>query len=211
MIVEDVNNPRDISQSVDLRTLRADVAERVFALRRSGRVDTSRRIDNFYRHSDFSEPSEIVSLNNDERVFAGPVDRPVFEANHYLAEVYLRMPKGFLTAVKTDLNLTRQRLAVDVPAKMSVSAGTVLSTIADVDFVHPVSLIIGTLQKYHFKSTSVVVDLYGGYHVGGAANHPLYAPGHIALIQPDGSLIIRDEKSDLTDFHHYEIEPSLRR
>jgi hypothetical protein len=79
----------------------------------------------------------------------------------------------------------------------------VLAVTDDLDFVHPISLSVKTLKKYEFKGETVLVDMFGGYQVGGTTREPLYSPGEYALISPTGGLVIRAEKSDINDYRFY--------
>jgi hypothetical protein len=206
LVLEDPNNPRDITQGVDLRSLHVTAAARVFEQRRTGRVRDMRRVDNFYRMSEFSEPSAIVSLNNDERKFVGMVKGISFERNDALAEVTRSKVIGRIVAVKTDVALTKLKLAADIPARFLVSPGDMLSSLGDVDIVHPVSLAIKTLRQYDFEGSATVVDFYGGYKVSGNVGPPLYSPGYYALVDEVGNLIVQEEKRDLTDYRDYDLD-----
>jgi hypothetical protein len=198
LILEDPNNPQDTQLDVDLRMLETEAAERISALRGADKVKDSIRSTNYFRRTEFSEPSDVVWLTHAVRFFAGPADKMMIASSLAKAEVFTRPPKGKLAGVKTDLALN-----VDVPIDISLSPGDVLAVTGDLDFVHPISLDVRTLDKYEFRGQAVLVDMFGGYKVGGPTKEPLYSPGEYALISPDGELVVRAEKTDINDYRFY--------
>ena len=213
LVLEDPNNPRDTALDINLRMLAGESATRVAERRKDEKVnDKGQRLDKYYLRTEFSEASEVVWLNNDERFYAGPVEKPGFATNGANAEVHTKNPpKGKLATVKTSLSVTDQRLAVDVPADIPVSPGDVLAIQGDLDFVNPITLSVKTLEDHTVHGESVVVDIYGGYQVGGTAREPIFSLGEYALIGTDGSLVVRDELDDAVDYRFFafvEDEPS---
>jgi hypothetical protein len=204
--VEDPNNPRNTELDINLRMLESDASDRLVTIRDGEKIVDGQRRSGFIRKTEYSEPSNPISLSNDARIYAGPANKLQFLPNSALAEVPTKVA-GKVSAVKTDLSLgvvDDVRLSADVPVNMLMAPGDVLASEGDLNFVHPISLSVKTLEDYDFYGNAVLVDMYGGYSVGGTLKEGLmFSLGEYAFINANGELEIRKEINDADDYRYF--------
>jgi hypothetical protein len=157
----------------------------------------------FFVRTDWSEPSDVCTVQGNERVVAGSVAPP-----RYLRltttpgpgpEVLISEAEGNVVAVDWDW----QR-GVEVPAQRSVRRGAYLNFTQNADVMHPVTSQLKTLEQYSFNLEGLVLDLRGGdpmiVEEDGDEKRTLAAPGEFMMFDRHGNLIVRHEVRDMEEY-----------
>ena len=161
--------------------------------------DPNRDKKEFWRTTEWSEPSDAVTVPAPGRLLAGMVSRgKMAKLNERV--IQLTEDRGKFVPVVWD-----KRYAVDIPAERDVFRGTMLNFQRDAEVVHPLSLIIKMLEAYNFQTDSLVVDLRGGEELPGKAKEKMTAPGEFAMIDGSGKLVVRNELDDMEAFRRFTL------
>ena len=235
LLVRDPNNPNRPGQSEFTaparRHLSRQVIERIAKEREAARK--ANQMIPFWRETQWSEPSPVVSLPDMTRVAIGPVApgltskaAPIGPASANpdvpRAIQYIRWERTLPQANGVGI-VWRDDLATDMSIEKPVTRGSVLNDERDkVDVVDPVSLAVKQYPKppeppkrgarrraaaptVTVNTGFVVVDLEGGeaLPVTGRRREKLTAPSQALVMTPDGKLVVHDEFGDARDFNFY--------
>jgi len=196
LLVEDPNHPQNPLMDVPARLLSDEVAARVTDLQAKEPKEGARRY--YYRRSDWSEPSEPVSVEPEGRFYVGPVARPNV-STHKNGAILVRDPLQMSGAVvRWDHNW-----AVDVAIKKEMIPGTVFNEVRNVEVVHPITLEFKLIDKYDLRTNCALVDVRGGEKVGGDSLQPLLSPTEALFLDAEGRLVVRNEVEDLDLFRRF--------
>jgi hypothetical protein len=198
--VNDPNFPFAPTLQPKISSLGPEVAKRIQAKMAEAR-QTGRR--SFQLWSDWSEPTEPISLPFPEHYFAGPV-KPgttnVWKVDGKEIEYTRDAPSAKIVASRYD-NATGARISME----LDIFEGSVLSHQAEsADIVDPISLQVLKLPEAELLSGTTVVDLDGGKPLWKAAGDgDLTEPGMMLLFDQSGELKVTDEVSDQEFYRIY--------
>lgn len=213
VMIEDPNRPQEPTYAPDPRTLSAPVAQRVKAAEEA-ETDPSRR--KYWRETDWSEPSGVVSLPQPERFLGGEVLAgrvlEIRDANKALPPlvVPLEEPAASVYPVVWDGARALEKPGnPDLPddpkkdiEKPTAYRGTVLSFRKDTQVLRPDTLEVKLLEKHPFSTNAVVVDLRpsepirDGLKKVGETKEPPKSAGEVLLLDRYGQLVVRNELDD---------------
>jgi hypothetical protein len=153
----------------------------------------------FWKMSEWSEPSKVVTLPSTKEYYVGAVEQPAaVEIVPGKAKVPTSQPKA-----KVLTNVWDPEKVVDVPAEVDVYRGSILNFVKDAEVIHPVTKEIVPLEKYNFKTDALVADLGGGElipPVDKKNDKPLTAPGEMLVFDAAGNLHVQEETGDVESF-----------
>lgn len=196
LVLEDPNRPKDPDMEPEPTTLDDEVLKRIKGLEAAEAAGGQRR---YFRPSDWSEPSDIVSMPSPERFYAGAT---IPGATTYIggAAIPLAEPEAKVLAVTWD-----PKLGVFAPAEQSVHRASVLNVKADVEVIHPVQGDLRKVEGYELKTDGVVLDILGGEKLPGtaASKEDIRAPGETLIMDAEGNLLVTDESRDIEGYRKY--------
>lgn len=196
--VNDPNFPFLQTLQPKTSSLAPDVAQRVQQLMAEAARSQSRK-GLFERWSDWSEPSEPVSLPTLEHVYMGEVEGgsvSTWNVAGKPVEYRRDSPKAKIIATQYDLNLGTR-----VPLNLEVTEGTVLSAKAETtDVVDPITLEVKKLPEPELVSGTTIVDIDGGTDLD--ITDELKSPGLMLLYDEAGNLKVT---TDIEDQEYYRI------
>lgn len=197
LLIEDPNHPENPALDVSPRMLTDEVAKRVAEVQ--AKEPQQGRRQHFYLRTEWSEPSEPVSLEPASRFYLGPVARSNV-IPHKNGALLWREPLTVDTAViRWDADW-----AVDVPVMQSMIPGRVANELQrPVEVVHPISLEFKQLEKYDFLSDCMLVDVRGGEKVGSEGLNTLWSPTEAVFLDSQGNLVVRNEIDDMDGYRRY--------
>ena len=103
--------------------------------------------------------------------------------------------------------------AVDLPAIVNSSRGSLLNLETPADLIEPISLVFKTIPKYRLTSNELVVDLRGGEVLPDQTvvegEEVLRAPGEVAMLDAHGNLTVRNELDDWEAFDRLAPPPPV--
>ncbi|TVS09040.1 MAG: hypothetical protein EA424_27895, partial [Planctomycetaceae bacterium] len=158
----------------------------------------------FFVRTDWSEPSDICTVQGNEGFVAGPVTAPRYRplavsTNGPAPEALISEATGNLVVVAWDW-----RRGAEVPGERTVRRGSFLNFTQDADVMHPVTTQLKTLEEYRFNSRGLVVDMRGGEVLivddDGGEKKELRSPAEFMLFDARGNLIVRNEVNDTEDY-----------
>lgn len=195
--VNDPNFPFLETLQPKVSSLSPDVAQRVQGQMEKAIKDGSR---DFLRWSEWSEPTEPVSLPSLEQWFAGPVDPGtinVWKVGGKDVEYTRDAPTAKIVTSQFDI-VTGAR----IPMQLEITEGSLLSHKAEsADVIDPVSLSIKKLPDAELVSGTTVVDLDGGAPL--KITSDLKSPGLMLLFDQTGQLRVSDEVGDQRMYRIY--------
>ncbi|MGB1925014.1 MAG: hypothetical protein ACPHL6_00700 [Rubripirellula sp.] len=195
--VNDPNFPFAETLQPKVSSLAPDVATRVQDLMTTALKDGKR---SFRRWSDWSQPTEPVSLPTLEQYFAGPIDRggvSKWKVAGKDVEYSRDAPKAKILASQYDL-----KTGARIPMQIDATEGTVLSKkMESADVVDPITLTVKKLPDAELISGTTIVDLEGGLPL--AITEELTTPGMMLLFDQSGQLMVADEVTDQQMFRTY--------
>lgn len=161
----------------------------------------------WYRETDFSEASPVITVPNPLQFVGGTVS-PAREVP--IAGTFARVAAGEASA-KTLVVQWDDQYATNVVAEEEVQRGATINFTKDSEALHPIKLEYVELKDYPIRTDALVVDIRGGERLpGGTATSPQNAPGEVALIDHSGKLIVLNEADDIKDWHRYgKVEPII--
>jgi hypothetical protein len=194
VFVEDPNHPQMLAAEPNERTLDDTVKARLAEVIKSEKEKETRI---YYLRSEWSAPSEVVTIAPDPITLAGTVDsyRPtaVNPAATALA-VPANEPKGSVMSVVWDA-----AYAVDAPATIDAYRGTVFNFKTKSTVIHPVTLQYKELDV-DFATNRCVVDMQGGEELTTTDKEPLTSLGKYVILTASGDLLVKDELADYDEF-----------
>ncbi|HTN74405.1 MAG TPA: hypothetical protein VL096_04130, partial [Pirellulaceae bacterium] len=158
----------------------------------------------FYRDTDWSEVSPVISLPDPITIAGGEVT-PGRETKVPGGTVPTSEPSGKVMVIQWD-----DFFAANVVGEADIARGTVLNfSPKEAEALHPLRLEFVKMKDYPIRANSVVVDLRGGEKLpGGDPQEPLHAPGEIAVIDQNGQLVVHGEAQDNPIWQRYgKFEP----
>ena len=192
--VDDPNFPRFPAMQPKLNTLDSDVVTRVKEMMAAVKTIDD-RTKKSKKWSDWSTPSEPVSLPTVEEYYAGPVKAGKMYAWQLDGKEvqYIRdLPTATLATCNFDAAIDAK-----VPVRVEqLIEGSVLSVKAEhADVVDPITMAVKKTPPVEFVSETTIVDIDGGLPLG--ITEDLNEPGMILFFDQDGSLHLSDEVSDM--------------
>lgn len=186
--VEDPNFPKDPAMQPQGNTLDPDAYQRVIALSADA-VQNEKR--DYVRWSDWSDPTEPVSLPTLDRSVVGNVKvdrvRKVKRGGRDVP-VASTEPKAEVVASWFD-----PALGVFVPTLINATEGTVLSTkVESADVVDPITLEVKKTEEKVIKSAATIIDIDGGLPLGIVEDDEMVQPGLFLMMDGNGKLKISD-------------------
>lgn len=159
----------------------------------------------WYRETDWSEASSVVSINDPMQFVGGSVSPP---REQPIAGTMARVAASEAVA-KTIVVKWDDEYATNVVTQEDVQRGSTLNFTKDAEALHPVKLEYVELKDYRTRTDAVVVDIRGGERLPGSTNKdPMTSPGQVAVIDHTGKLVVLDEAKDLKSWHRYgKVEP----
>jgi hypothetical protein len=196
LVLEDPNRPRDPDLEPEPTTLDDEVLKRIKAVEAGEAKGGQRR---FLVFSDWSAPSDVVSMPSPERFYAGETI-PGTPINIGGATIMTNEPQAKVLAVTWD-----PKLGVFAPAEQTVHRASVLNTKADVEVIHPVLGDLRKVEGYDLKTDGVVLDILGGDKLPGTENTKeiVRAPGETLIMDANGNLLVTDESRDIEGYRKY--------
>lgn len=198
--VEDPNFPRIASLQPRSGSLSSEVFRRVEAeTAKAAQSPTAAR--NSVRWSEFSEPSDVVSLPATSAAYAGLVTPGQFrkmQAGGREVDVMQRPPTGKMVISRWD-----PTYLVPIPAELEVTRGAVLAKQGDANVPDPLALIVKKLPDANVNTQGVLVDLAGGEKLMISADEGQVSPSLMLWFTPDGGLQLSDDIHAMRDYRLY--------
>lgn len=207
VLIEDPNRPREEGFEPDPRSLSTAVAQRV---KQANEADTAKNTRTFWRETEWSEPSDIVTLPEADRFVGGEVNagRSIYLADQ---KAYLPIEEPSATVLPIIWDAAR---AVEIPgyvdkgddAKLATYRGSVLTFRRPAKVLRPDTLELLEFENYNFRSNAVVVDMRpsepvrDGDRKVGERKEPLKSPGEVLVLDKHGHLVVRNELDDDEDY-----------
>ncbi len=132
-------------------------------------------------YSPWSEPTPLVTVPRDIEIFAGPVVKPSSSA----------MREPMMKAMVTKLD---REHGLKLTAEETFQRGSLVNIRKKIESEAPVPGDSPIVVDALLNSDSVVVDIEGGKPLKGPKSPTM--PGEMVILQPDGSLVLRDEFDD---------------
>jgi hypothetical protein len=200
--IEDPNHPKFAQLEPSDRSLDEEVKKRLATVLEEEKTSTTKS-RKYYLLTDWSEPSEPISVETIPRSFAGTVVPVKFGAAPEMSpglkekeKMLIDEPEAKVMSVMWD-----NKFATEVAAVTSVFRGTFLNFTANGDAIHPIFLVFKSLENYYFQTDRLVADIRGGEELLGADKEaPLLTPGQVALMDENGRIIVRNEFDDWEDY-----------
>jgi hypothetical protein len=203
--LEDPNRPRLPEMAPAIETLDEAVKDRIKTL--DAAEEKSGRRTKFYVESEWSAPSDPVSLPKRDWFYASSVTPVVMQSFDpgRLPAIPVKEPTAEVLVRVWD-----EAYSVDVPAKASdLVRGSPLTFIRTADVVHPVTTEIKEIPGYKFRTDSVVVDISGGETIPAATKQndkPKSAPGEVLIVDGHGRLVVQNEVEDIDSLKRFAID-----
>lgn len=199
LALEDPNRPRDPEMDPDPNTLDEEVRVRIKPLEAAEAKSGSDKRRYFYITSDWSEPSNIVSVPSSEKFYAGETVPATVLNNIAGATVPTGEPAAKVLTVVWD-----SKLGVFAPAEQVVHRASVLNTKADVEVLHPVLGDLRKIENYELSTDGVVLDILGGDKLFSPDSKEIIrAPGETLILDAEGNLVVTDEARDIEGYRKY--------
>jgi hypothetical protein len=205
LVLEDPNRPANPAADPNKRILERTVVERLAKIEAEDEAyfrKEGKRRRTFYVKTEWSEPSNVVSLSKLSRVVGGSVQagkRVKIGMAKDAPTVQTSGPAGTLVVVEWD-----KRRAIEVPAKKETQLGSLLNFTQNADVLHPQSFQILTVENFEFNTEAFVVDMRGGDPLiedrdkNERTEYP--TPGEILVINGDGELVVCNEVDDVEEY-----------
>lgn len=194
LYVEDPNLPQLEQAEPPENALEGQVIQRRKKLKAAEAAGKKRR---FYRLTDYSDESNMVSIKAGQRLLAGPVTpaRPTLpRGGEGLAFIRTgEEPTADAMALEFDI----QR-AADIPGQLKVRRGKVAHFKVDnTEVLRPSLNMLEKIEDHRFKVNTMVLDLRGG---GDHKFDELTEPGEFLVMDSRGRLVVLNELDDAEDF-----------
>jgi hypothetical protein len=192
--MEDPNHPMDVRWEPTERYFDDDVKKRLSKEVLPEEKAKKNRI--YFRRTEFSEPSDIVSVDVKPELHAGKIATGKFtQIKEAGPNVLLQTdePNGKVMAVVWDAER-----AVDVPGLIDGYRGTCLNFKTKADVIHPIYLVYKALVDYNVHTDLVLADLRGGEPlVVTDKTESLVSLGEYAYFDASGQMHVSNELQDL--------------
>jgi len=206
VVLEDPNRPRNPGASPSTRILDPVAAKRVREVEakdEEASQRTGKPTRTFFIKTDWSEPSNIVTIAKPEKYVAGAVTHGKEIPLSENIKVQKSEPHGKLVTMVWDKDR-----AAEVPVETDVYRGSFLSMSQNADVLHPLTLQIKTVENYKFNTDAFVADLRGGKELitdveevdREKTETKHYEPGEFLVIDGEGNLLACDEIDDIEEY-----------
>jgi len=205
VVLEDPNYSRNPQASPDARILDPDAAKRVKAKKAKDEAETKRTGEwtrTYYLRTDWSEPSNIVTIAKPEKYVAGSVTKG--KVIPLTQDIKVQTTESAGKLVTMVWNNSR---AVEVPAEKEVYRGSFLSFTQDADVLNPLTKQVKTIEGYEFGTDAFVADLRGGEELITDVDEEdddektvHYTPGEFLVIDGQGNLLACNEIDDTEEY-----------
>ena len=200
VVLEDPNRPREANASPDKRILEQAVVQR---LEQIESADAAKNQRTFYIQTDWSEPSDVVTVAKPEEYVAGSATQGRVIPLGNGIKVQTTESKGKVVTMVWD-----DDRAAEVPAEREVYRGSFLDFTQDADALNPLNLQIKTIEGYHFATDAFVADLRGGEELitdvekvdKEEIETKHYAPAEFLVIDGQGNLVACNEIDDTEEY-----------
>jgi hypothetical protein len=204
--LEDPNRPRDPKAEPNQRILAASVVERlakVVAADEQKTKETGKLVRTDFIQTDWSEPSNIVTVQKPEWFLAGGANLGrIIPLQRDGPEV--QMTETSVNLVSAVWDASR---ATEVPIEKTVYRGSYLNFTEDADVLNPLTLQLRTIKEYEFETDAVVVDLRGGEKLlvdeaeERNEDDVVYnTPGEVLVMDGNGNLLVCNEIDDAEQY-----------
>ncbi len=199
--IEDPNNPNTdpMRGLVQIPPVRRTLSENV--LKRLAAQEADEKLKNqTWIETEWSEPTEPVTIPNPTRVFAGSVEPARMAIGVDDSLVQQSEVEGRIVPVAWN-----DKLAIDVSVEESVARGSVLNVKKDFEVLDPISLVIKLLKDYELQSNYLVVDMSGGEDLPGDRKSRVTSPGEFVVLDDQGNLIVKNELDDYEQHRRFTL------
>lgn len=205
VVLEDPNHPENPQAAPNTRHLDPAVAKRVQEVEAKDAETSSRTGEptrTFYRQTEWSEPSNVVTVAEPEKFVAGGATHGKVIPLGDGIEIQTTESKGKLVTMVWD-----EARAAEIPAEKEVFRGSFLSFAQDADALHPLTQQIKTIEGFDFKTDAFVADLRGGRKLITDIDEENdneetihYTPAEFLVIDGEGNLLACNEIDDTEEF-----------
>jgi hypothetical protein len=206
LYVEDPNNPNVdptrgiVHQPPQRRTLSEEVLKRLTAQQEDEKMKSW-----YWVETEWSEPTEPVSIPSPSRVFAGSVSSPRMSGGVDNTLVQQSEVEGEIVPV-----VWNEKLAIDVSKAMKVSRGAVLNAKDDFEVLDPISLVLKVLKEYPLRSNYLVADMMGGEDLPGDRESRVSSAGEFAIFDDNGNLVVHNELDDYERYRRFTFADEVK-
>jgi hypothetical protein len=220
VVMEDPNHPQNPQNAPADRSLADAVRTRLVSVaadeaKQSAEHSTPVRL--FTLKSEWSEPTNPVSIERLSDTFAGGVTQPPRRLNiPNRGSTNPKSKSGYSVPADKDataevMSLAWSRdFAIDLPVILQASRGALMRKMIKTNIIDPVTLVFKTLPEHQLTTGELVVDFRGGEVLEAAKEKdakPLLTPGEVAVIDASGNFIVRNELDDWQIFDKYAPPP----
>jgi|GEM_PF-1251691 hypothetical protein len=205
--LHDPNHPWMTYAPPTLASLDEKVQKRIKALDEQDAKSKTPNTRTFWVESDWSQPSDVVTLPSRSSFYAGTVDQPG------MAEIVPGKPRvaNSQPSVKVLTSVWDPVKVADFPAEELAYRGSVLNFSKDAKVIHPLNHDVVDFKEYKFQTGAIIGDLAGGDSIPkrnkSNAADPLKAPGELVVIDEHGQLRVRHETDDIEEFRRRLVPP----
>ncbi|MEW4451842.1 hypothetical protein AB1L30_04065 [Bremerella sp. JC817] len=241
LFLEDPNNPQNYQEAPPVRALESSVLARIEPERQkimkamqqqgagmsrpNGQANATAPVHEFWRTTEFSEPSPTVRVPSSADVLAGPVDagRTIYRQGSRREVMRTAEPTATVLAMRWD---PRDVVKALVTKELKdVKRGTTVEYKGDMwvldpstyQFKRPWALDADTKdQEYTLKTGYTVLDMRGGDDTAGKYtdenNDKLKTPGEILILDDAGNIHIKTEIDEVKEFTKFNFsKPEVKR
>jgi hypothetical protein len=205
VVLEDPNRPLNPQAEPNPRILEQSVVDRLaqVAAEDEEYFKTTRKPRRtYYRKTDWSVPSNIVTLKKrDQFVAGGAVAGRTIQLSQDGPTLQTTESSGKVVTVVWD-----KKRAAEIPAEKEVFVGSFLDFKMNADALNPMTLQIKTVEEYSFDTDAFVADLRGGDVLIVDKDEETdeettyYTPGEYLVIDGSGNLIACNEIDDAEEY-----------
>jgi hypothetical protein len=200
--VEDPNHPKNQLAEPNLRALEPRLVRSRIADIKAKETEAKRRLS-FFRRTEFSEPSSLVSFDVAHQTLGGELSKN----KPKVIDDTFGNQFDFLTDEQTAKVMSvvwDKKRAIDVPGVLDARRGTFLNFDMDADVVHPVTLQYKTIEGYAFRTQRMVMDFMGGQPLpvpeDEEEDNPLFGPAEFLFLNEKGEFFVKNELDDWDGF-----------
>jgi hypothetical protein len=182
-------NPRFLDRSVVVRIQKQEAEKTI-----KDRI--------YWRYTPWSEPTDLVSIAQEERIIAGSVTSPDSMGRAKVGDKNVRFPNPLSEAqVEGILVAFDEEKSADIPATVPLRRGSVVNfTAKKLEMVDPKIGMLREVDSYAFKSDILVLDILGGNPLPGKDKQK--TPGELLVLTPDGQLEVHSEIEESREFFY---------
>lgn len=201
--VEDPNFPQNPILQPPMRTLSPEVYARVSKKELASKDDPTKRDPRLW--SDWSEPSEPISLPELTRIYVGPVEpadtavaRRAGQQGAQPVEYQRNPPQAEVVALQWD-----KALATNLIVPLETRPGSVLAKTAEARVIDPMDLTVRKTEPRRVDAQGIILDAFGGDDLELADDEEITAPGILLMFDTQGKLQVLDEIDHMQAYRLY--------